>query len=101
MLFCDRRLECCIILARSFAGERAITARALHQLDRYAWPENIAELRSVIVRAAQLAGDDPIDTMHLPMHLQCAPEYLLGTASRYRQKGATLKMSNKILTWKV
>ena len=63
------------LLARAFAGAHAITARALHQLDGYAWPENVAELRSVIVCAAQLASDDPIDTVHLPMHLQYAPEY--------------------------
>jgi DNA-binding NtrC family response regulator len=63
------------VLARCFAGERAITTRTLRQLDSYAWPENIAELRSVIIGAAQLAGDDPIDMMHLPTYLQHAPEY--------------------------
>ena len=79
------------LVARLFAGARAITARVLHQLDRYAWPENIAELRSVIVCAAQLAGDDPIDTMHLPMHLQRAPEYSAENSITLPPEGVNLE----------
>lgn len=63
------------LLAHSFAGERMITTRAMHHLNGYAWPENIAELRSILMGAAQLSGSDPIDAMHLPKRLQDVPEY--------------------------
>ncbi|MEO7910129.1 MAG: helix-turn-helix domain-containing protein, partial [Roseiflexaceae bacterium] len=63
------------LLASAFAGERTITSPAMQHLDSYAWPDNIAELRSIIVSAAQLSGADPIDTMHLPKQLQDVTEY--------------------------
>jgi two-component system NtrC family response regulator len=85
------------LLAQSFASEHVITARALQQLDRYTWPENVAELRSVIVRAVQLAGDDPIDTMHLPMHLQRAPEYSAENGITLPPEGVNLEAVEQAL----
>ncbi|MEP7187726.1 MAG: response regulator [Roseiflexaceae bacterium] len=62
-----------LLLARHFVGERVITASAAQVLEYYRWPENVAELRSVILRAAQLAGTSPIDTIHLPAQVVAAP----------------------------
>ena len=61
-----------LLLARHFAGERPITAQATQLLEHSSWPENVAELRSVVLRAAQLAGDAPIDSTHLLEQVQAA-----------------------------
>jgi DNA-binding NtrC family response regulator len=57
-----------LLLARHFAGEHLITEQAAQAIEHYRWPGNVAELRSVLLRAAQLAGTSPIDSTHLPMH---------------------------------
>jgi len=62
-----------LLLAHHFAGERPITPPAGQRLERYAWPENVSELRGVIMRAAYLAGDGAIDSIHLPERVQAAP----------------------------
>jgi len=42
------------------------TARAMEALMSYNWPGNVRELRNAIERAAVLAGEQPIDLVHLP-----------------------------------
>lgn len=54
------------LLARHFAGQQPLSAPAVRALEQYTWPGNLAELRSVIERAGQLAGPAPIDVQHLP-----------------------------------
>ncbi|MEO7911581.1 MAG: helix-turn-helix domain-containing protein, partial [Roseiflexaceae bacterium] len=58
-----------LLLARHFAGEHVITAQAAQTIEHYSWPGNVAELRSALLRAAQLAGTNPIDSIHLPVHV--------------------------------
>ncbi len=43
-----------------------IDEKALHQLLDYSWPGNVRELENVIERAVILAGQDRIETSHLP-----------------------------------
>ena len=62
-----------ILLARHFVGEHVITAQAAQMIEHYRWPGNVAELRSALRHAAQLAGTIPIDSIHLPMHVVAAP----------------------------
>jgi len=68
----DRPGDCALFI-QHFAQGRSISASALVCLERYHWPGNIAELRGVIQRACQLAGDSIIDTTHLPVLLQHLP----------------------------
>jgi len=63
-----------LLLAHHFAGERPITPPAAQRLEHYAWLENVSELRGVIVRATQLAGEGAIDSIHLPEHVQAVRE---------------------------
>jgi DNA-binding NtrC family response regulator len=58
-----------LLLARYLADRRAISSAAAELLESYAWPGNMTELRGVITRAMQLAGDGPIDVPHLPRQL--------------------------------
>jgi DNA-binding NtrC family response regulator len=60
----ERPLEIAL-LARSFAGDRAITERALDALRAHSWPGNVRELRNVIERAALIADGPTIDVDHL------------------------------------
>jgi DNA-binding NtrC family response regulator len=62
-----------LLLARHFVGEHVITAQAAQMIEHYRWPGNVAELRSVFLRAAQLAGTSSIDSIHLPAHVVAAP----------------------------
>jgi DNA-binding NtrC family response regulator len=62
-----------LLLARHVVGEHIITAQATQVIEHYSWPENVAELRSVLLRASQLAGTSPIDSIHLPEHVVAAP----------------------------
>ena len=53
-------------LLRKHGGERAtLTAEAGRALIRYRWPLNIRELEQCIASALVLAGDSPIDLVHL------------------------------------
>lgn len=56
------------LLQRSGTGKRRLTidADALMQLQRYAWPGNIRELRNVLERASLFADDGVIHSVHLP-----------------------------------
>ncbi|CAH0178288.1 sigma-54 interaction domain-containing protein [Pseudomonas brassicacearum] len=56
-------------LQRSGTGKRRLTIdpEALMQLQRFAWPGNIRELRNVLERAALFADDGVIHTLHLPV----------------------------------
>lgn len=58
-----------LLLAHHFAVGRPITPAAAQRLEQYGWPQNVAELRSVLIRATQLAGDSDIDSSHLPDYL--------------------------------
>ncbi len=62
-----------LLLAQHFAGEQPITPPAAERIEQYAWPENVTELRGVIMRAVHLAGGGAIDSIHLPEHVQAAP----------------------------
>ncbi len=62
-----------LLLARHFVGEHVITAQAAQTIEHYRWPGNVAELRSALLRATQLAGTSPIDSIHLPAHIVAAP----------------------------
>ncbi|WP_204128012.1 sigma-54 interaction domain-containing protein [Pseudomonas ogarae] len=55
-------------LQRSGIGKRrlSIDPEALMQLQRFAWPGNIRELRNVLERAALFADDGVIHSLHLP-----------------------------------
>jgi DNA-binding NtrC family response regulator len=62
-----------LLLANYFAGEHPITSPAAQRLEGYDWPQNVAELRGVVARAVQLAGDGPIESVHLPEHVRAVP----------------------------
>jgi len=49
----------------------AVSAQAQRQLEAYAWPGNIRELKNVIERAVLLA-DELLDTQHLPLEKMAA-----------------------------
>lgn len=63
-----------LLLARHFAGGKALTSEALQALEQYDWPEQVAELRATIAGAAEFAGDGPIDLEHLPSALRVNKE---------------------------
>jgi transcriptional regulator with PAS, ATPase and Fis domain len=70
----ERVLDLGVVVAqvlRKVAGERAdavrITPAAAEALFRYRWPLNIRELEQSLARAFALAGDKPIDRVHLPL----------------------------------
>ena len=46
-----------------------IAEQALNLLHSYSWPGNVRELRNLLERATVLAGDEIIDTRHLPDEL--------------------------------
>lgn len=57
------------IHARRFRNEDdylSITAEAIERLCQHHWPGNIRELENVIIRAAIMAGTQPITVDHLP-----------------------------------
>ena len=86
-----------LLLARHFAGERPVTPLAAQVLEHYTWPENIAELRSVIERAAQLAGAEPIDVVHLPERVQVAPADAPPSLGRLPPEGVNLEQLEQTL----
>lgn len=54
------------LIVRALAPSVVVTAAALQQLEQYAWPGNVTELRHVIDRATALAHGNAIDRDHLP-----------------------------------
>ena len=56
-------------IGRAESVEKRFTERALGQLQGYAWPGNIRELRNVVHSAFILAGAS-IDAEHLPLEVQ-------------------------------
>lgn len=60
------------LLAAAFAPGAEWTAAARQALERYAWPGNVAELRSVVERAVALAAGQPVAPAHLPEALGAA-----------------------------
>jgi DNA-binding NtrC family response regulator len=61
-------------------GARGFSAEALELMTGYGWPGNVAELRSVVERAAALAGEEEILREHLPAELISAAEAPGGVA---------------------
>jgi len=55
------RPEDLLALARRFAGRRPLTEAARRALLAHSWPGNVRELRSVLERAALVAGGGPLD----------------------------------------
>lgn len=62
-----------LLLANYFADNHPITSPAAQRLESYDWPENVAEMRGVVARAVRLAGDGPIESVHLPEYVRAAP----------------------------
>ncbi len=58
------------LIVRALAPSVVMTPAAFHQLEQYAWPGNLTELRHVLDRASALAHGGAIDREHLPMALQ-------------------------------
>ena len=67
----ERAGDICLF-AHHFAPEQIISPAALQLLERYSWPDNLNELRSVLDRATLLAGTEPVDVSHLPERLHAA-----------------------------
>ena len=80
-----------LLLARHVAGQQPISDAAVQRLEHYHWPENVAELRGVILRAAQLAGDRPIEHMHLPAFVHTAPDLHDQRAMQLPPEGVNLE----------
>ncbi len=53
---------------------RGLTPRAQMVLDRYSWPGNIRELKSVLGSACMMAEGEWVDAADLPEHLRGRPE---------------------------
>jgi transcriptional regulator with GAF, ATPase, and Fis domain len=53
-------------VAGEAAGEVTFDARAARAMFRYRWPMNIRELEKALTAAVVLAGDNPIESEHLP-----------------------------------
>jgi len=54
--------------ARQFGGSRSrLTPRALARISEHTWPGNVRELQNAIQRAVIMAGDEPIDAVHLDL----------------------------------
>jgi DNA-binding NtrC family response regulator len=79
---------------RSHTDKRTITPAALQVLEQYSWPGNLNELRSVLERANQLAGTEPIDVIHLPERLQAA---VASTPDRLPPQGINLEQLEQTL----
>ncbi|NJM08966.1 hypothetical protein HC891_26350 [Candidatus Gracilibacteria bacterium] len=63
----------CTTLVTSWLPQRQLTPAAIELLHAYTWPGNLGELRGVVMRAALLAGDGPIEAIHLPERIRTAP----------------------------
>lgn len=75
--------------AASWLSQRRILPAAIELLHAYEWPGNLGELRGVLERAALLAGDAPIDSVHLPERIRAAP--LPHTPLRLPPEGLSLE----------
>jgi DNA-binding NtrC family response regulator len=75
--------------AANWLPQRGITPAAIELLHAYEWPGNLGELRGVLERAALLAGDGPIDGVHLPERIRAAP--LPHTPLRLPPEGLSLE----------
>jgi sigma-54 dependent transcriptional regulator, acetoin dehydrogenase operon transcriptional activator AcoR len=62
----DRRRLLAAVLQEESAGQAVFLPAALAALDRYAWPGNLREMRSVIAVALALVGDGLVLPEHLP-----------------------------------
>lgn len=85
------------VLAHRFAAGKTITPTALRVLNHYPWPENVAELRGVVTAATELAGDGPIDRIHLPEHLRDIAEHEATTPFRLPPEGLSLEVVEQAL----
>jgi len=63
---------CRHLLARHDRAQQEVTPGAMGYLARYLWPGNIRELENELLRAAVLAGDEPITERHLSPKLTSA-----------------------------
>ena len=86
-----------LLLARYFAGNHLMTSQVAQLLEAYPWPGNIIELRGVVERAAQLAGECPIDITHLPTALHSPPEPLLNSPAYLPPEGINLELVEQAL----
>jgi DNA-binding NtrC family response regulator len=82
-------LDDLLLFAAAWLPNCRVTPAAAELLHAYSWPGNLAELRGVLERAAQLAGDSSIDVMHLPDRVRAAP--LPHTPVRLPPEGISLE----------
>ena len=69
-------------LKQSGYGEITVTRDALQKLKGYAWPGNVRQLRSIVLRAAALADDKTIDADILEIENVYEDEGLLQESAR-------------------
>jgi sigma-54 dependent transcriptional regulator, acetoin dehydrogenase operon transcriptional activator AcoR len=62
----DRRRLLAAVLEEESGGQATFAPAALDALDRFSWPGNLREMRSVIAVALALAGDGLVLPEHLP-----------------------------------
>jgi sigma-54 dependent transcriptional regulator, acetoin dehydrogenase operon transcriptional activator AcoR len=62
----DRRRLLAAVLEEESGGQASFAPAALDALDRFSWPGNLREMRSVIAVALALAGDGLVLPEHLP-----------------------------------
>lgn len=86
-----------LLIARAFAGERAITPAAAQALASYTWPGNVTELGGVVEHAARLAGSGAIDVMHLPDQVQPTSEQAMRSPMYLPPEGVNLEQVEQAL----
>ena len=58
------------VLTRESLADKSLEPEASLALERFGWPGNVRQLENVVVRAALLAGAEPIGLEHLPAELR-------------------------------
>ena len=86
-----------LLLARHFANGKAMTPAVLQALEQYDWPDQVAELRAVVVGATALAGDEPIDLDHLPASLRTHTAPVAHTPFQLPPEGVSLEEVEQLL----
>ncbi|MDB5102660.1 MAG: two component, sigma54 specific, transcriptional regulator, Fis family [Fibrobacteres bacterium] len=79
-------------------GHRAgITEGVLTKLMEYSWPGNVRELENCLERAAIIAGNMPLETIHLPEHIRLKRVLDRPSAFRLPETGLSLDELEKSL----
>jgi DNA-binding NtrC family response regulator len=67
------------LLARHFAGPKAISPPVMDLLVRYRWPGNVRELKNVVERAALIGRSESLEPQDLPAEMVRGRETPAGT----------------------